>query len=147
LVASIQLYLTNRQNGDQGRKQHRSRSGKSRPFITRRRTRKGLDRREGTKPYLIRATIANWIRRNQGTKKDPMNHDGDYSSTRRSETLGKNPDPERRTHEINHRIPKRRNQKAPSQGTQGLPRRTTQSTRMASTTDSIHLDSRMAKRP
>jgi len=107
-----QQHLKNRQNGDQKRKRHRPPSGKSRPFITRRRTRKGLNGREGTKPYNTRATITERVRRNRRTREDTTKHDGGYSRTRRSDILGNNPDPEPGTDETNHYILKRRNQEA-----------------------------------
>jgi len=104
-VSSTQLNLTNRQNGNQQRKQYPPISGKSRPFITTRRSGKRLNRREGTKPYKTRATITNWIRSNQGIRKDTTKHDGGYGSTVRDHILGDRPDPEPRTDETNYRIP------------------------------------------
>jgi len=142
-----QQHLTNRQNGDQQRKRHRPPSGKSRPFITRRSTRKGLNGREGTKPYNTRATITNWIRRSRRTRKDTTKHDSGYSRARRGDILANNTDPKPGTHETNHHITKWRNKEAQGQGTRGLPRRTTQTTRMASPTHSILQDSRVAERP
>ena len=141
-----QQHLRNRQNGEQQRKWHRPYRGKSQPFITRRRTRKGLDGREGTKPYNTRATITKLIRRNKKTRKDTTKHDGGYSRTRRNDLIRDNPDPEPRADETNHCILKRRNQETKSQGTGGLPRGVTQTTRMASPTHSVPQDARMTKR-
>jgi len=141
-----QQHLTTRQNGDQQRKRHRPPSGKSRPFITRRRTRKALNGREGTKPYNTRATITNWIRGNRRTRKATTKHNGSYSRTRRSYILGNNPDPKPGTDETNHHILKRRDQETQSHRNRGLPRRTALTTRMTSRTHSVLQDSRMAER-
>ena len=140
-----QQHLTKRQNGDQQRKRHRPPSRKSRSFITRRRTRKGLNGREATKPYNTRTTSTKWIRRNGRTRKDTTKHNRGYSRTRRSDLFGNNPAPEPGADETNHCLLKRRNQKAQSQGTRGLPKRTTQTMRMARPTHSIIQDGRMAK--
>jgi len=144
---SAQQHLTNRQNEDQHWKEHRPPSGECRLFITRRRTRKGLNRRECTKPYNTRATVAKWMRTNWGTRKDTTKHDGDYSSTRSCDILRNNTDPEPETDQTNHHIANWRNQKTQSPGTWGLPRRTTQTTRLASQTHSILQNSGMAERP
>jgi len=112
-----------------------------------RRTWKGLNVREGTKPYNTRATITQWIRTNRRTRNHTTKDDGCYSRTRRNNLLGNNPDPEPGTHEANHCILERRKQEAQGQGTGGLPRRTTQTKRMASPTHSVLQDSRMAEWP
>jgi len=74
-------------------------------------------------------------------------HDGGYKRTGRSNLLGNNPDGEPGTDATNHRILKWRDQKAQSQGPGGLPRRTPQTTRMASPTHSVLQESRVAEWP
>jgi len=106
-------------------------SGKSRPFITSTRIRKGLEGSEGTKPYNTRATITKQIRRNRSTWNDTTKYDGGYSRTRRSNILANYTDAKSRTNDINPGISKRRNQKAKSKGTAGLLRGATQTQRLA----------------
>jgi len=112
-----------------------------------RRTFKGLNGREDTKPYNTRANITNWIIRKSTTRKETTKHDGSYSRASRSDTLGNNPDSEPGTDETNYQITKWRNKEAQGQGTRGLPRSTTQTTMMASPTHSILEDSRVAEQP
>jgi len=76
-----------------------------------------------------------------------VKHDGGYSRTRRSDILGNNPDPEPRTDEPNNRILQWRDQEAQSEGTGGLPIRTTKTTRIASPTHSVLQDRRVGERP
>jgi len=115
--------------------------------MTSRRIRKALDSREDTKPYNPITTITKQIRRNRKTRKYTTKHNGSYSRTRRNDVLRNNSDPKSRTDEANHRIPKWGIQKVKSQGTRGLPRRGTQTMRLASPAHCILQNSGMARRP
>jgi len=68
-------------------------------------------------PYNTRAIITKRIRRNRRTRKEMKKYNGGDSRTRGYDRLGDNPNPEPRTAETNHHIPKRRDQEAQGQGT------------------------------
>jgi len=80
--------------------------------MTRRRTSKALNRREGTKPDKPRTTIPTRIQGNRRTRNDTRKHNGAYDGTRRHNVFGDGLHPGPRRDEPTHPIPKRRNPKA-----------------------------------